>query len=191
MKKNLIQLGLVPYTLGATSIAMCMMSGCAGESAPVLSSSESSVSSSDTSSAQASAPKKPKVQVNLEEIKAAKKLISGACSQLSAMMDDGAFDRSITGKDNFHGILDVKAVNKAIATIAVLPDNGENQFVQPVSVALAKIREAMELYEKSLASAKPFSDGSGNGPKMAGLASEYQLQLMVGIDESLKITENK
>lgn len=180
--------------------AACIFNtGCSQQDAPPSSTSNTSNSnsgaatsdskSSDTS--KSSQAKAPKVKVNLAEINAAKKLISITCSQIAFMTTDELFEKSITGKDNALGVIDIAAVKKALDLVATLPDNNDNTFIKPVSYSVPKLREAFDLYEQSLADKKPFSDGSDRGKKMAALAGEYQLQLTVAIDESLKITDNQ
>lgn len=124
-------------------------------------------------------------------MEAAKLLVRDACSQIGFMTDDAAFDKSITGIDNARGKIDIEAALKALDQLATLPDSTENEFITPLSKVIAPVREAFTLYQQALAGKKPFSDGSDAGTKMAKLAGDNSLNIVVATDESLKLVDDK
>lgn len=124
-------------------------------------------------------------------MEAAKLLVRDTCSQIGFMTDDAGFDKSITGIDNAHGKIDIEASLKALDLLATLPDNTENEFMPVLSKVIPPIRDAFKLYQGSLAGKKPFSDGSDTGTKMAKLAGDNSLNIVVATDESLKLVDNE
>jgi hypothetical protein len=182
--KKLFVASLCGFALTSVSIV-----GCGSQTTETGSSSGSSTSSS--SSATPAAKPTAKVKINEAEVKAAVKTVAEAVRQISFMTDDAGFEKSRTGKDNAHGIIDVPAVKKALEVVSVLPDNKENQFMPVFSVQLAKMREIIELYEAAIKSGKPFTDGSETGPKMAKLAADHELSFTVASGESINITEKQ
>ncbi len=177
---------LTPFAL---ALAVCL--GCAGESPTSTADGKKTNSSPNSQPVAPAQEAKPKMQVDQAQIKSTKSSLVDVCSQISFMADDAAFAKSRTGENNALGIIDIAAAQKGLELIATLPDSHDNQFIKPLSEIVPKIQECFSLYEKAIASDKPFSDGSEVGPKMAKLASEYSLQLSVAIDESLKLTEQK
>lgn len=180
----------------AAGVVLCLAVGCTSSDTSSTGSTgntsgNSSGSSTDSSAAPSTQAAKPpqRVKMDIAEIDAAKIRVRDVAMQIGFMTDDAAFDKSITGVNNAHGKIDIEAALKDIAMLSKLPDNTDNEFIPMLSKAIPPLKEACELYQKSLASKKPFSDGSGNGPKMAKLAGDNYLNLVVAVDESKKYVD--
>lgn len=193
MKKSQKSLGQANYAWKQFGCLACaawliVQSGC-------TSSTETPTTNSDTTSATSNAggsskPAAPqRVSMNVAEVEAAKLLVRDAAMQIGFMTDDAMFERSITGAENALGKIDIDAVNKAMELLAKLPDNNDNEFIPTVSKVMPKLKECFSLYQQSLATKKPFSDGSGTGEKMAKLGGDNHLNLVVAVDESKKLVD--
>ncbi len=171
-----------------TGVAVCLAMGCTSSETSSTGTTGTSTGTSDAPTTQ-TAKSPQRVKMDVAEIDAAKIRVRDVAMQIGFMTDDAAFEKSITGVDNPHGKIDIEAALKDIAMLSKLPDNTENQFIPTLSKTLVPLKESCELYQKSLGSKKPFSDGSGNGPKMAKLAGDNHLSLVVAVDESKKYVD--
>ena len=184
------------YTMCA-ALTLTTVTGCGGsrtsDSETASRTTQGNASATDKSSNAAPKSTKPatKVKINEQEMKAALGIVSAAVQQISFMSDDAGFERSRTGKDNAHGIIDVAAVKKGLEVVSILPDNKDNQFLPVFSVQFAKVREVIQLYDAAIASGKPFSDGTDTGPKMVKLAADHGLSFTVASTESMAITDKQ
>lgn len=132
-----------------------------------------------------------KMKVDLEAVNKAKKLVGDTALQISFMASDEDFDKSITGKDNAHGIINIDDATTALELVATLPDNKENEFIPVLSKSVGPLKDCFALYKKSLETKKPFTEGGETGKNMAKLASDAHLNFAVAVDESLKLCEQK
>jgi hypothetical protein len=170
---------------------LAILTGCDKGSAGTSASSDGSGSAGSAPASTPASASQPRMKADKAAMEAAKLLVRDTCSQIGFMTDDTGFDKSVTGIDNAHGKVDVEAVTKALDLLATLPDHTDNDFIQPLSKVIPPIREAMTLYQQALAGKKPFSDGSGNGEKMAKLAGDNTLNIVVATDESLKLVDDQ
>ena len=173
----------------ATGVALWFSVGCtSSETGSTSSTSNTPRTSTDSPAAATTPTAKPpqRVKMDVAEIDAAKIRVRDVAMQIGFLTDDAGFEKSITGVNNAQGKIDIEAALKDIAMLSKLPDNTENEFIPVLSKSLVPIKESCELYKKSLDSKKPFSDGSGNGPKMAKLAGDNHLNLVVAVDASKK-----
>lgn len=173
------------------SVSGLFFSGCQKEATPAGNPAPSAGGSAPAGATANSAAAQPRMKVDVEAVKTARILVRDTASQIGFMTDDAAFEKSVSGIDNVRGKIDIDASLRALDLVATLPDNPENQFIPLLSKAVAELRESFDLYKKSLAGGKPFSDGSDNGAKMAKLASDNSLNVIVSSDESLKLVDPK
>lgn len=169
-----------------------VLAGCGGgdSSAPAPATPDGGEATPATAAAEENKPVE-KLKVDMEVVKKAKKLVGDTALQISFMASDEDFDKSITGKDNAHGIINIDEATTALELVATLPDNKENEFIPVLSKSVGPLKECFALYKKSLETKKPFTEGGEAGKNMAKLAADAHLNFAVAFDESLKLCEQK
>lgn len=178
--------------LAGCLVVAVVAAGCSGDKAGASGADKNKGGAAGTASGSnaAAAPTTPqRVKLDAEAIKKARVLVRDTCLQIGFMTDDELFEKSITGINNAHGKIDIEAALKALDVVAALPDHADNDFVQPISKSVAGIRESFELYKQALANGKPFTNNKADAEKMAKLAGDNYLNMMVASDESLKLVD--
>jgi hypothetical protein len=71
--------------------------------------------------------------------------------------------------------------------LSALPDCPTNEaIVLPLSQSLPELREMADVLEANLASGRPFSDGSGGGEKLLGMAQQAAIVSIVTVEDAIE-----
>jgi hypothetical protein len=116
-------------------------------------------------------------------LNAAQYTISGYLQRISAIKADEDYQAAKAGTFRFE--LDPPELRSAADTLAGMPE-----FVgEKVTAQVPKFRQMADLLESNLQSGKPFSDGSGNGQKLADLVDAEFVDSLSALDDA--IVKNK
>lgn len=118
-----------------------------------------------------------------DKLNAAQYTISGYLQRIRAVKGDDDYQAAKAGTFRFK--LDPSELQGAVDTLAGMPE-----FVgEKVSAQVPKFQQMADLLESNLQSGKPFTDGSGNGQKLADLVDKEFVDSLSALDDA--IVKNK